>query len=422
MIRIKNFSDINLKQNVFAAQDAELTEYVAGIIADVREGGDLALRAYTAKFDGVELEAFAVTEEEMEEAVRSVEKDFIAVLEEAGDNIYQFHEKQKRDDLIIFDEGGKILGQRYSPIERVGLYIPGGTAAYPSTVLMTVTPAKIAGCKKISLVSPPDKEGKISPVILAAAKIAGVDRIYKVGGAQAIAALAYGTESIERVYKIVGPGNRYVAEAKRQVSGIVGIDMVAGPSEILIIAEAGANPDFIAADLLSQAEHDVFARPILLTTDEELAVKVRERIEVMLPSLQRQAIARRSIDEEGLIVLCASKKQMFDLANEIAPEHLELMTKNPLADLGLVKNAASVFLGEYTPEPTGDYFSGVNHTLPTSGTAKFSNPLSVDDFIKKIQFSYYSKEALAKDAGAIMYFAEKEGLTGHARSIKERIE
>lgn len=421
MIKIKSVNEINFKQGLTETIDENLTKTVAGIIADVRENGDKALRAYTAKFDGVHVDDFEVPDAEMDAAIKSVDEAFISVLKTAAENIRKFHEKQKRDDLIVFEQGGKILGQKFTPIERVGLYVPGGTAVYPSTVLMTVIPARIAGCENITMVSPPDKAGRISPLILAAAQIAGVSKVCKVGGAQAIAALAYGTESIENVYKIVGPGNRYVAEAKRQVSGVAGIDMVAGPSEILIIAEQGADPDFIAADLLSQAEHDAYARPILLTTDQTLAKQVQEKVEVQLPNLLREEIARRSIEEQGLIVICDSKQQMFDLSNQIAPEHLELMTANPLSDLSLVKNAGSVFLGAYTPEPTGDYFSGTNHTLPTSGTAKFANPLSVDDFVKKTQFSFYTREALKKDAEAIIYFAEKEGLTAHANSVRERI-
>lgn len=421
MIKIKSVNEINFKQGLTETIDENLTKTVAGIIADVRENGDRALRAYTAKFDGVHVDDFEVSNAEMDEVIKSVDKGFISVLKTAAENIRKYHEKQKRDDLIVFEQDGKILGQKFTPIERVGLYVPGGTAVYPSTVLMTVIPARIAGCENITMVSPPDKAGKISPLILAAAKIAGVSKVYKVGGAQAIAALAYGTESIENVYKIVGPGNRYVAEAKRQVSGAAGIDMVAGPSEILIIAEQGADPDFIAADLLSQAEHDAYARPILLTTDQELAKQVQEKVELKLLNLLREEIARRSIEEQGLIVICDSKQQMFDLSNQIAPEHLELMTANPLSDLSLIKNAGSVFLGAYTPEPTGDYFSGTNHTLPTSGTAKFANPLSVDDFVKKTQFSFYTREALKKDAEAIICFAEKEGLTAHANSVRERI-
>ena len=421
MIKIKKIDEIDLKQKYNETQDDRLTKDVANIIADVRENGDKALRDYTARFDGVVIDTLKVSDSEIDEAIHSVEKDFLSILERAADNIRKFHEKQIKDDLIVFEESGKILGQKYTPIEKVGLYVPGGTAVYPSTVLMTAIPAKIAGCTTISIVSPPDKDGKISPTILAAAKISGVDRIYKIGGAQAIAALAYGTESIERVYKIVGPGNRYVAEAKRQVSSVAGIDMIAGPSEILIIADADANPDFIAIDLLSQAEHDVYARSILLTTDELLAQKVQNKIARMLPHLKREEIARQSIEEQGLIIICENKEQMFDLSNEIAPEHLELMTANPVSDLSWVKNAGSVFLGEYTPEASGDYYSGTNHTLPTSGTAKFSNPLSVDDFMKKTQFSFYTKEALENDADDIIRFAEEEGLTAHAQSVKERI-
>lgn len=422
MIRIQKIDEINLQQGLPETRDGDLAGDVAEIVANVRERGDKALREYTLKFDGVQVEDFEVSDSEMDEALNSVEKEFLQVLEEAKENICRFHEKQKRDDLIIFEEGGKILGQKHTPIERVGLYVPGGTAVYPSTVLMTVIPAKIAGCAQISIVSPPDRAGKISPLILAAAKITGVSQVYKVGGAQAIAALAYGTQSVEKVFKIVGPGNRYVAEAKRQVSGAVGIDMIAGPSEILIIAEKNANPGFIAADLLSQAEHDIYARPILLTDDQELAQAVRDQIEIRLPDLIREDIARKSIEEQGFIVICESREQMFDLSNAIAPEHLELMTADPVSDLGLVKNAGSVFLGEYTPEATGDYFSGTNHTLPTSGTARFASPLSVDDFIKKTQFSFYTREALTRDAEAMMHFARKEGLTAHANSVKERIQ
>ncbi len=421
MIKIAKIDEIEKRQHLYVTQDDRVAKDVAEIIANVRRNGDEALRGYTAKFDGVTIDKLKVTDSEIDEAINSVDKDFLEVLQQAAENIRKFHEKQMRDDLIVFGEDGKILGQKYTPIDKVGLYIPGGTAVYPSTVLMAAIPAKIAGSTTISTVSPPDKDGKISPAIIAAAKIAGVGQIYKVGGAQAIAALAYGTESIEKVYKIVGPGNRYVAEAKRQVSNVVGIDMIAGPSEVLIIAEPGANSDFIAIDLLSQAEHDVFARPILLTTDQELAQEVQAKIELMLPHLKREEIARQSIDERGVIVVCDNKEQMFDLSNEIAPEHLELMTTDPMSDLSLVKNAGSVFLGEYTPEATGDYFSGTNHTLPTSGTAKFSNPLSVDDFVKKTQFSSYTREALRKDADAIICFAEREGLTAHANSVKERI-
>ena len=419
MIKIKKIQEINLEQNLYQVQDDKLSKDVAAILAAVKENGDKALREYTAKFDGVIIDDFTVAESEIEEAINAMDKEFIAVLEQARANIYKFHERQKRDDLIVFEEDGKILGQKYTPIERVGLYVPGGTAVYPSTVLMTAIPAKIAGCANIAIVSPPDRDGKISPAILAAAKIAGADKIYKVGGAQAVAALAFGTESIENVYKIVGPGNRYVAEAKRQVSSIVGIDMIAGPSEILVIADREPIPTLLRS-ICSRRRARYYARSILLTTDPELAKKVQENRDYAAATEQRRdrpQIYRRA----RLIVICDHKQQMFDLSNEIAPEHLELMTANPISDLTLVKNAGSVFLGEYTPEPTGDYFSGTNHTLPTSGTAKFSNPLTVDDFVKKTEFSFYTREALAKDAKAIMYFAEKEGLTAHALSVKERV-
>ena len=406
MIKIKYINEISLKQSLIDAIDEQLTKDVAEIIENVRENGDKALQAYTAKFDGVQLDAFEVSDSEMIEAVNSVEEEFISVLEEAKANIYHFHEKQKRDDLIIFLENGKILGEKFTPIERVGLYVPGGTAVYPSTVLMTVIPAKIAGCTNISIVSPPDKAGKVSPLILAAAKIAGVNKVYKVGGAQAIAALAYGTQSIENVYKIVGPGNRYVAEAKRQVSNTVGIDMVAGPSEILIIAEKGANPDFIAADLLSQAEHDRYARAILLTTDKELAKEVQEKVEDKLLNFTREAIARKSIEEQGLIVICENKEQMFDLSNQVAPEHLELMTANPMSDFSLVKNAGSVFLGAYTPEPTRSPLQG-----------RRSSPIRCQSMIllKKHSFHSIPKKPFKKTRKQLCILPKKKALL-HTRT------
>ncbi len=407
------FSRVSAKTNVEAV--------VADIIDNVKNNGDKALFEYCEKFDNAKLDKLTVSKEEIEEAINLVEPKFLEILQKAADNIKKFHSKQLRNSFIINDENGIITGQKIIPVERAGLYVPGGTAAYPSTVLMDSIPAKIAGCKEVCIVTPPNSEGKINPVILAAAHIAGVDKIYKVGGAQAIAALAYGTETIKKVDKIVGPGNAFVAEAKKQVFGVVSIDMIAGPSEILIVADGTCNPEFIAADLLSQAEHDKMASAVLVTDSNDLALKVSDELEKQIPSLERSEIARVSIDENGKIIVAENLECAIEIANEIAPEHLELCVDNPFDYLDSIRHAGSIFMGKNCPEALGDYYAGPNHTLPTSGTAKFSSPLSVDDFVKKTQYTYYTKEALAKVAEDIEYFANKEGLTAHAKSAVIRI-
>lgn len=402
--------------------EADVAAIVADIIADVRENGDTAVKAYCAKFDKAELTSLEVTPEEIQEAISQVEPEFLDILREAAENIRSFHSRQVRNSFVIADKPGIVLGQKITPIEKVGVYVPGGTAAYPSTVLMDTIPAKIAGCPQLVMVTPPGRDGKVNPAILAAASIAGVNRIFKVGGAQAIAALAYGTESIPRVDKIVGPGNAFVAEAKKQVFGRVSIDMIAGPSEILVIADGKSNPVHVAADLLSQAEHDKLASAVLVTDSEKLALAVQAELERQLPLLPRQEIARASIENNGKIIVAETLMAGIEIANEIAPEHLELQVDDPFSYLDAIQNAGSIFLGRSCPEALGDYFAGLNHTLPTSGTARFSNPLSVDDFVKKSQFSYYTPEALAKAADKIAAFAEKEGLWAHGRSVTIRKE
>ena len=417
MIKIMKYGEVPVSE-IFARteQKVDVADIVTGIISDVRQNGDEALFRYCEKFDGAKLCSLAVTKQEIEEALSLVEEKFLEVLKKAAANIRKFHEKQVRTSFIINDESGIVIGQKVIPVDRAGLYVPGGTAAYPSTVLMDSIPAKIAGCKEVVIVTPPNKEGKVNPVILAAAHIAGVDRIFKVGGAQAIAALAYGTETVPKVDKIVGPGNAFVAEAKKQVFGEVSIDMIAGPSEILIVADGKSNPAYVAADLLSQAEHDKMASAVLVTDSYELAQKVSEELEKQIPQLERSEIARVSIDDNGKIIVADDIAKVIDIANEIAPEHLELCVDNPFDYLDSIRHAGSIFMGRYCPEALGDYFAGPNHTLPTRGTAKFSSPLSVDDFVKKTQYTYYTKEALAKVAEDVGYFAEKEGLTAHAKS------
>lgn len=402
--------------------EADVAAIVADILADVKENGDTAVKAYCAKFDKAELTSLEVTPEEIQAAISQVEPEFLNILREAAENIRSFHSRQVRNSFVIADKPGIVLGQKITPIEKVGVYVPGGTAAYPSTVLMDTIPAKIAGCPQLVMVTPPGRDGKVNPAILAAAFIAGVDRIFKVGGAQAIAALAYGTESIPKVDKIVGPGNAFVAEAKKQVFGRVSIDMIAGPSEILVIADGKSNPVHVAADLLSQAEHDKLASAVLVTDSEELALAVQAELERQLPLLPRQEIARASIENNGKIIVAETLMAGIEIANEIAPEHLELQVDDPFSYLDAIQNAGSIFLGRSCPEALGDYFAGPNHTLPTSGTARFSNPLSVDDFVKKSQFSYYTPEALAKAADKIAAFAEKEGLRAHGRSVTIRKE
>lgn len=402
--------------------EADVAAIVSDIIADVKENGDTAVKAYCAKFDKAELTSLEVTPEEIQEAISQVEPEFLDILREAAENIRSFHSRQVRNSFIIADKPGIVLGQKITPIEKVGVYVPGGTAAYPSTVLMDTIPAKIAGCPQLVMVTPPGRDGKVNPAILAAADLAGVNRIFKVGGAQAIAALAYGTESIPKVDKIVGPGNAFVAEAKKQVFGRVSIDMIAGPSEILVIADGKSNPVHVAADLLSQAEHDKLASAVLVTDSEELAQAVQAELERQLPLLPRQEIARASIENNGKIIVAETLMAGIEIANEIAPEHLELQVDDPFSYLDAIQNAGSIFLGRSCPEALGDYFAGPNHTLPTSGMARFSNPLSVDDFVKKSQFSYYTPEALAKAADKIAAFAEKEGLRAHGRSVTIRKE
>lgn len=392
------------------------------IIENIIKNGDKALFEYGKKFDKAELESLEVSEEEFEEAFRAVDDEFLDILEEAAENIREYHRHQVRDGFEIRKDNGVVLGQKVTPLEKVGLYVPGGTAAYPSTVLMDSIPAKIAGCGEIVITTPPGADGKINPVILAAARIAGVDRIFKMGGAQAVAALAYGTEAVPRVDKIVGPGNAFVAEAKRQVFGKVSIDMIAGPSEILVVADSTCEARFVAADLLSQAEHDKMASAVLVTDSYEFAEAVQEEIEKQLAVLPRQEIARTSIDNNGKIIVADDLMLAIDIANEIAPEHLELCMDNPFDYLDKVKHAGSIFMGKNCPEALGDYFAGPNHTLPTSGTARFSSPLSVDDFVKKSQYTYYTKDALGEVADKIAYFADKEGLDAHGRSAQIRFQ
>ena len=424
MIKIMKYGDVSADE-IFARVEnsVDVSGIVRDIIENVRTRGDEALIEYGKKFDKADLTSLEVSKEEIEEAFSLVDAEFIETVKEAAENIRKFHQRQVRDGFKTEEENGIVIGQKITPIEKVGLYVPGGTAAYPSTVLMDSIPAKIAGCRELCITTPPSADGKINPVILAAAKIAGVDRIFKVGGAQAVAALAYGTETISKVDKIVGPGNAFVAEAKRQVFGIVSIDMIAGPSEILVIADEKSNPRFVAADLLSQAEHDALASSVnkidLISARPD---EVASEIEKQLCLLEREEIARQSIENNGKIIIAEDFNDVLEVANEIAPEHLELCVDNPFDYLDKIKNAGSIFMGRYCPEALGDYFAGPNHTLPTSGTARFSSPLSVDDFIKKSQYTYYTKEALSKVYNKVANFAQKEGLSAHARSATVRFE
>ena len=402
--------------------EVDVAAIVADIIANVRSNGDSAVLAYCEKFDRAKLDSLEVTAEEIDEAYESVEDEFKEIMKKAAQNIYAFHSKQVRESFVMDGGDGVVMGQKVMPIERVGLYVPGGTAAYPSSVLMNCIPAKIAGCSEIVMVTPPSADGKINPAILAAAKIAGVDRIFKIGGAQAVAALAYGTESVPKVDKIVGPGNAFVAEAKKQVFGVVAIDMIAGPSEIMIVADGTCDAEVVATDLLSQAEHDKLASAVLVTDSEALAADVAEALERIIPTLSRREIARASIDNNGKIIIAENLDLAIEVANRIAPEHLEICVDDPFDYLSKIKNAGSIFMGKNCPEALGDYFAGPNHTLPTSGTARFSSPLSVDDFVKKSQFTYYTAEALGKVCRDVEYFAKKEGLTAHAASAVVRSE
>jgi len=422
MIKILDYSALG--ENIFARTEekVDVQKIVTEIIDKVKLEGDRALFEYALKFDRAELKSLEVSKEEFDNALEQVEPEFIEILKKASENIKEFHSRQLRNGFKIEKEDGVIIGQKITAVERAGLYVPGGTATYPSTVLMDAIPAKIAGVKEVCITTPPNAQGKINPAILVAAKIAGVDKVYKVGGAGAIAALAYGTETIKKVDKIVGPGNAFVAEAKRQVYGQVSIDMIAGPSEILVIADGKSNPKHVACDLLSQAEHDKMASAVLVTESMDLAKKVSEEIEVQLENLSRKEIARVSIDNNGKIIVAKDIDEVIGVSNRIAPEHLELIVDNPFDYLDKITNAGSVFMGRYCPEALGDYFAGPNHTLPTSGTARFSSPLSVDDFIKKTQFTFYTKDALEKVYKDVAYFAEKEGLGAHAKSATVRFE
>ena len=422
MIKIINIEELS-ETEIFARNEQmpDVSEKVSEIICEVRKRGDEALLEYAKRFDRAELDSLEVTSEEWEKALEKVEPEFMSVLREAAENIRAYHEKQVRSGYMLEKEG-IILGQKVTALSRVGLYVPGGTASYPSTVLMDCIPAKIAGVGEVVMTTPPNREGGVEPNILAAAKVAGVDRIIKSGGAQAVAALAYGTGSVPRVDKIVGPGNVFVAEAKRQVYGVVDIDMIAGPSEILAISDEKTDPAMLAADMLSQAEHDRLASAVLITTDRPFAERVAEELEKQLSCLPREEIARTSIENNGKIILVKSIEQAIELSNEIAPEHLEVCLDEPFEYLNRINNVGSIFLGRNCPEALGDYFAGTNHTLPTGGRAKFSSPLSVDDFVKKSSYMYYSKDALNAVSGKIALFAEKEGLSGHARSAVSRKE
>ncbi|MGL5151471.1 MAG: histidinol dehydrogenase [Clostridium sp.] len=428
MMKIYDYTEENKKiilkelSNREDSDNDEILKNVQLILSNIKDNGDKALKEYSKKFDGVDIENFLVTEEELSQAIVGVEEDFINAMNEAKENIEAYHKLQTQRGYIITKENGAYLGQRVIPLSKVGVYVPGGTAAYPSSVLMNVIPAKVAGVEEVIMVTPPTKEGKINKYIAMAAKIAGVDKVYKIGGAQAIGALAYGTETIDKVDKIVGPGNIYVALAKKCVFGKVDIDMIAGPSEILIIADEDSNPKYIAADLMSQGEHDPLASSILLTTSMSLCERVNKELIRQVQTLSRKEIIETSLNRYGKSIVCKSIDECIELSNLIAPEHLELCIKNPMEALDKVKNAGSVFLGENTPEPVGDYFGGTNHVLPTNGTARFFSPLSVDSFIKKSSFIYYSKEALIKDGEKIINIAEKEGLTAHANSVKVRLE
>ena len=423
MIRILRMDEIS-EAEIFERNDsaADVSDIVAGIVADVRARRDAALLEYTERFDHAVLRSLQVSKEEFDEAMALVDPRMQAVLKKAAASIRAFHNEQRRSGFILNDRKGVVMGQKVLPLERVGIYVPGGTATYPSTVLMDSIPAKIAGVKELMITTPPGRDGKVNPVILAAARIAGVDRVFKVGGAQAVAALAYGTESIPKADKIVGPGNAFVTEAKRQIFGVAAIDMIAGPSEILIVADAKTDPAYAAADLLSQAEHDKNASAVLITDSEALARQVQAELEKQLALLPREGISRVSIEARGKIIITRDIESAIATANRLAPEHLELSLDQPFDYLDAVQNAGSVFLGRSCPEALGDYMAGPNHTLPTAGTARFSSPLSVDDFVKKIQYTYFSAEAFRDVAPDVVFFARQEGLEAHARSALVRLQ
>ncbi len=423
MIEIMDSRGIDVETIVRSrkSEPQDVSGAVEEIIQEVRQHGDEAVLAYTKRFDGVELPDFKVSAAEIEEAKKAIGSDLLGVLQEAADNLRAYHQKQVRQGFVMADKPGVVMGQRILPLERVGLYVPGGTAPYPSTVLMDAIPAKIAGVSQIVMASPPGRDGQINPAILAAASVAGVTDIYKIGGAQAIAALSFGTQTVPRVDKIVGPGNIYVATAKKLVYGVVDIDMIAGPSDILVVADETANATVVAADMLGQAEHDKMSAAVLITTSAQLAQETKNELQKQLKLLERREIAVASIQENGRIILAETLEKALEIANAIAPEHLELCVQEPFSLLPLVKNAGSVFLGCHTPEALGDYFAGPNHTLPTAGTARFYSPLSVDDFIKKSSYLYYSKQALASVADKVISFAKVEGLTAHANSVMARM-
>ncbi len=420
MIKIISAEELQLEREIDTGTEEQLAT-VKQVIKEIRTRGDKALREYTAKWDGFETTRFRVTESEIQEAYEVVEPDFLNALRQAKENIMAYHEHQKRQSYMMTSPNGTILGQIIRPLQRVGFYCPGGTAAYPSSVLMNVIPALIAGVPEKVVVSPVKRDGTMNPNVLVAAKECGVEEIYKIGGSQAVAALAYGTESIPAVDKMVGPGNIYVALAKREVFGKVDIDMIAGPSEIVVIADDSTDPDYVAADMLSQAEHDPLAQAILITPSQQFAVKVQQQIEEQLVQLPRQKIARASIEAKGMIIVVSDLEEAITVSNQISPEHLELLMDNALNWVGKIVNAGAIFVGPYSPEPVGDYFAGPNHVLPTSGTAKFSSPLNVDHFIKKSSLISYSKEALFSNADQIMTLAEHEGLQAHARAIEIRL-
>lgn len=417
MIPIYEFADIGSVLNRSLQPPEDVSAAVDAILADVRAGGDDALRRFARQFDGAELDALEVSPEEVDAAMDAVDPDFLETLRRAAANIRAFHEKQIHQNFVLTREDGAVMGQRYTPIEKVGICVPGTPTAFPSTVLMDAIPAVLAGVSEIVMATPPARDGSVSPEALAAARIAGVTRVFRLGGAQGVAALAYGTQSVPRVDKIVGPGGIYVATAKRKVFGLVDIDMIAGPSEILVLADGRCNPRWVAADLLSQAEHDVRASAVLVTDSRPLAEAVQAELEVQLETLPRRDIARASLDNNGKIIVTDDLDKAAEAANAIAPEHLELCVDDPFALLGRIRNAGSIFLGRHVPEALGDYYAGPNHTLPTSGTARFSSPLGVDDFVKRSSFLYYPPRALAADAARIADFAEREGLRAHARSV-----
>lgn len=418
----KEYEFIEFLKNRAQNSDKSVIPIVSEIIENVRKNGDAAVREYTVKFDGKAPEKAEISADEIDVIISKCDPEFIRTVKKAAENISDFHKRQVQQSWFTTKSNGVIMGQRVRGLKRVGIYVPGGTAAYPSSVLMNAIPAKIAGVEEVIMVTPPQKDGTPNPNIIAAAKIAGVDRIFLMGGAQAVAALGCGTETVPKVEKIVGPGNIFVATAKKLLYGTVDIDMIAGPSEILIIADSSANPKFLAADLMSQAEHDRLASAILLTDNAEIAEQTKAELKIQIQKLSRKEIIEASVDNFGAIIVCSDMSQAVDFANELAPEHLEVCCENPMEYVGKLDNAGSVFLGNYSPEPLGDYFAGPNHVLPTSGTARFFSPLSVDSFIKKSSFIYYTEDALRNDAQDVIRFADTEGLTAHANSIKVRFD